>query len=156
MKLAVACDHAAISEKDELITHLRSRGHSVQDLGCAAGEAVDYPDQALAVAKAVAGGEAERGVLICGTGIGMAMSASKVPGIRAATIGDTFSAEMTRRHNDANVACYGARVISSTAIQRFTDIFLETPFDGGRHERRVGKINALDRAPDAESASSPS
>ena len=152
MKIAIACDHAAIAEKDELVTHLRSRGHSVEDLGVQAGESADYPDQAEAVARQVAAGHADRGVLVCGTGIGMAMAACKVPGIRAATIGDAFSAEMTRRHNDANVACFGARVLPSAAIIRFADIFMESPFDGGRHERRVIKIDALDTA----SASSPS
>jgi ribose 5-phosphate isomerase B len=146
MKIAVACDHAAIAEKDQLVTHLRSRGHDVEDLGVQHGEAADYPDQAEAVAKRVAAKRAERGILLCGTGIGMAMAASKIHGVRAATIGDAFSAEMTRRHNDANVACFGARVLPSAAIIRFADIFLETHFDGGRHEGRVEKINALDGA----------
>ena len=143
-RIAIATDHAAVDERMLVAEHLRAQGHDVIDLGCAAGEACDYPDQAALVANAVADGKADFGVLICGTGIGVAMSACKVNGIRAATIGDEFSAEMTRRHNDANVACFGARILSATAMMRMTDIFLATPFDGGRHERRVNKINALE------------
>lgn len=151
MKLAVASDHAAIDERLALIEHLRGRGHDVTDFGCKPGESVDYPDYAVLVGRAVADGQAERGLLICGTGIGICMAAGKVDGIRAATIGDPWSAEMTRRHNDANVACWGARIHSATAIQRMADVFLETPFDGGRHAGRVAKIMAIE-----EGASVPS
>ncbi len=144
MKIAVASDHAAVDERLALIEHLRSRGHDVTDFGCKAGESVDYPDYAVLVARAVADGNAERGLLICGTGIGICMAAGKVDGIRAATISDPWSAEMTRRHNDANVGCWGARVHSAKAIQRMADIFMETPFDGGRHADRVAKIMAIE------------
>mgnify|MGYP001825442123 CR=1 FL=1 len=147
MKIAVASDHAAVAERQALVEHLRSRGHDVVDHGVPPGEAADYPDMAEVVAKQVASGGAERGILCCGTGIGICMAAGKVDGVRAATIGDAFSAEMTRRHNDANVACFGARVISAAAMQRFADIFIETPFDGGRHQRRVDKITALEGGP---------
>jgi len=146
LRLAVASDHAAVSERLALVQHLRDQGHDVRDLGCAAGEAVDYPDQAALVARAVAGGEADRGILICGTGIGVCMAAGKVDGIRAATIHDAFTAEMCRRHNDANVACMGARVHAAAAIVRMVDVFLATPFDGGRHTGRVAKIMALESA----------
>jgi len=146
MKIAVASDHAAIEERQALAAHLRTAGHDVTDFGCAPGESADYPDPAAAVARAVAAGDAERGLLLCGTGIGICMAAGKVNGIRAATIGDAFSAEMARRHNDANVACFGARILSAAAIQRFADTFLDTPFEGGRHQRRVDKITALESA----------
>jgi len=144
MKIAVASDHAAIEERLALVEHLRSRGHDVTDFGCERGESVDYPDYAARAASAVAADKAERGILICGTGIGICMAAGKIDGIRAATIGDPWLAEMTRRHNDANVACFGARVHSAAAIQRMADIFLETTFDGGRHAQRVAKIMALE------------
>ncbi len=144
MKIAVASDHAAIEERLALVEHLRSRGHDVTDFGCEPGQSVDYPDYAALAAGAVSEGKAERAVLICGTGIGICMAAGKLRGIRAATISDPWSAEMTRRHNDANVACFGARLLSAKAIQRMTDIFLETTFDGGRHADRVAKIMALE------------
>ncbi|MDJ0974850.1 MAG: ribose 5-phosphate isomerase B [Planctomycetota bacterium] len=145
MKIAIASDHAAVEERLALVEHLRSRGHDVTDFGCERGESVDYPDYAALAANAVAEGKAERGILICGTGIGICMAAGKVNGIRAATLSDPWSAEMTRRHNDANVACFGARIHSAKAIQRMADVFLETTFDGGRHTDRVAKIMALEK-----------
>lgn len=144
MHIAIATDHAAVEERLFLAEHLRAAGHDVLDLGCAAGTPCDYPDQAVLVARAVAAGEAEFGVLICGTGIGVTMAAGKIPGIRAATLGDAFSAEMARRHNDANVACFGARIHAAAAMARMLDLFLATPFEGGRHAARVAKIDALD------------
>lgn len=149
MKIAVASDHAAVPERQALIAHLEVRGHEVLDFGCQPGESVDYPDYAEKVARAVVAGQAERGVLICGTGIGICMAAGKIHGIRAATIHDTYTAEMCRRHNDANVVCMGARIHSAAAIQRLVDIAIDTPFDGDRHARRVGKIMALESAADA-------
>jgi len=143
-RIAIATDHAAVDERLQLADHLRNAGHEVLDLGCAAGSPCDYPDQAELVARAVADGTTEFGVLICGTGIGVAMAACKVDGIRAATLGGEYAAEMTRRHNDANVACFGARIHSAYAMARMLDIFLETPFDGGRHAPRVAKITALE------------
>ena len=144
MKIAIASDHAAVDERLSVIEALRAAGHDVTDHGCAAGESVDYPDYAEKVAHDVQAGRAERGLLICGTGIGICMAASKVAGIRAATISDPWSAEMTRRHNDANVGCFGARIHSAAAIARMAQIFLDTPFEGGRHQRRVDKIMALE------------
>ncbi|MDA1193974.1 MAG: ribose 5-phosphate isomerase B [Planctomycetota bacterium] len=144
MKIALASDHAAVDERLALAAHLRAAGHDVTDHGCAPGESVDYPDYGARVARAVAGGQAERGILICGTGIGICMAAGKVHGIRAATVHDAFTAEMCRRHNDANVMCMGARVHAAAAIQRLADIFVATPFDGGRHATRVAKIMALE------------
>ena len=144
IRIAVASDHAAVPERLALIEHLRAGGHRVTDFGCAAGEAVDYPDQAALVGRAIVAGEADRGILICGTGIGICMAANKIDGIRAATIHDAFTAEMCRRHNDANVVCMGARVHAAAAIVRMADVFLTAPFDGGRHTGRVAKIMALE------------
>lgn len=146
MRLAVGSDHAAVAERQALAEHLRKAGHQVDDLGCAPGTTVDYPDVAVEVARAVAEGRAERGFLLCGTGLGVCMSANKVAGVRAAPLSDEFTAEMARRHNDANVACLGGRLLSVHAMIRLADRFLATPFDGGRHAARVEKINALDRA----------
>ena len=142
--VAVASDHAAVPERLALIEHLRGEGHEVIDFGCNEGESVDYPDYAALVGNAVVGGKAERGVLICGTGLGICMAANKVDGIRAATVHDAFTAEMCRRHNDANVVCMGARVHAAAAIQRLADVFLAAPFDEGRHAGRVAKIMALE------------
>ncbi len=144
MKIAIGSDHAAVDERLALITHLENNDHEVNDFGCPPGEAVDYPDVAALVARSVAAGEAERGIVLCGTGIGVCMAANKVNGVRAATLHDEYTAEMTRRHNDANVGCMGARTYSAAAMQRMTDTFLNTPFDGGRHEGRVAKIMALE------------
>ncbi len=116
------------------------REHDVVDMGTDSKESVDYPDIAKLVAHAVVRGEAERGILICGTGIGMAMVAGKVKGIRAARCSEPYSAEMSRRHNDANVLCFGARVIGSGMAEKIVEKWLSTPFDGGRHVRRVEKI----------------
>jgi len=145
MRIAIGSDHAAPEERSAIIEVLRGQGHEVVDVGCPPGASVDYPEPAADVARRVASGEVDRGILICGTGIGVAMAAGKIDGVRAATIGDAFSAEMTRRHNDANVACFGARILSTAAMLRLIDLFLETPFDGGRHERRRDKIMALEK-----------
>jgi ribose 5-phosphate isomerase B len=146
MRLVAGSDHAAIPERLALVEHLKQAGHEVKDLGTPPGTTADYPDVALAVARAVASGEAERGFLLCGTGLGVCMTANKVPGVRAAPLADDYTAEMARRHNDANVACFGGRLLSAHAVLRLADRFLATPFDGGRHAPRVDKINALDRA----------
>lgn len=123
---------------------LRAAGHSVDDVGTSSTESVDYPDVAIRVARAVSGGDAERGILVCGTGIGMAMTASKVSGIRAATCNDLFTARMARAHNDANVLTVGERVVGPGVAEEIVSIFVDTAFEGGRHGRRVGKIDALD------------
>jgi ribose 5-phosphate isomerase B len=144
VRLALASDHAAVLERQALVEHLKQAGHEVTDLGCAPGTSVDYPDVAVDVARRVAAGAAQFGFVLCGTGIGVSMAANKVPGVRAAVIHDEFTAEMARRHNDANVACLGARLLSQHAMIRLADRFLASPFDGGRHATRVAKINALD------------
>ena len=140
-RIAIGSDHAGFEMKEVLKQHLIDRGYSVTDVGTFSDASCDYPDFAVEVADRVVAKEADKGVLICGTGIGMSMAANKVPGIRAAVVGDAFSAEATRSHNDANVLCMGARVISEDEAQQFLDIFLDTPFsEGENHIRRIGKL----------------
>jgi ribose 5-phosphate isomerase B len=140
MKIALGADHAGVQAKQQLGEALRRAGHEVSDLGTQGEASVDYPDFAQAVARAVAEGRAERGVLVCGTGIGMCISANKVEGIRAAKVNDVYEAKMARQHNDANVICFGARVIDPSVMDESVRVFLETPFEGGRHARRVEKM----------------
>ena len=140
-RIAIGSDHAGFEMKEVLKQHLIDRGYSVTDVGTFSDASCDYPDYAAEVADRVVAREADKGVLICGTGIGMSMAANKVPGIRAAVVGDAFSAEATRSHNDANVICMGARVISEDEALQFLDIFLDTPFsEGENHIRRIGKL----------------
>jgi len=136
-----ASDHAGLSLKRHLVAHLEGRGLECLDLGVHDDAPADYPDLAHALARRIAGGEAAAGVLICGTGLGMSMAANRHRGIRAALCHDPFTAEMARRHNDANVLCLGGRVLDPEVAERFVEIFLATPFAGGRHQRRVDKID---------------
>ena len=138
--IAISSDHAGVSLKSFIIGVLESEGRQVRDLGPANEESVDYPDFAHRLAENVAGGTAEIGILICGTGIGMSMAANRHPGVRAALCHDAFTAEMARRHNDANVLCLGARVLGDGVAEQVVRVFLDHQFDGGRHGRRVGKI----------------
>ena len=139
--IAIACDHGGFAYKQIIMQHLADRQLEYKDFGTYTPESCDYPDFAQPVAKAVASGEFEKGILICGTGIGMSIAANKVHGIRAAVCGDAFSAQATREHNDANILCMGARVISEAKALEITDIFLDTPFSGDeRHSRRISKI----------------
>lgn len=140
MKIAVGSDHAGLSLKRYLAEHLRAGGHEVVDLGTHDTASCDYPDFAHAVARAVVAGEAERGLLVCGTGQGMAMAANKVPGVRAAVVSDTFSARMATLHNDARVLCLGERVVGPGLAVACLDAWLDAAFEGGRHGRRVEKI----------------
>jgi len=139
VKIAIGCDHAGVPVKQALVETVLT-DHDVVDFGTDSSEPVDYPDIAVSVARAVADGDAERGVLICGTGIGMAMAAGKIVGIRAATCTEPFSAELSRRHNDANILCLGARVIGTDMAKRITEAWLSTGFEEGRHARRIKKI----------------
>ncbi len=143
-KIVVGCDHGGLDLKRLLVEDLAERGWTVEDLGCHTSDSVDYPEYADAVARRVAAGESPLGLLICGTGVGMSMAANKVRGVRAALCGDTYSAEMTRRHNDANVLCLGARVIGSELARAILGAFLDAPYDGGRHKRRVDKIREME------------
>ena len=139
--IAVGCDHAGYDLKNELIRHLEDRGYEVRDLGTYSTDSCDYPDYARKVCEEVVAGRAEKGLLVCGTGIGMSMAANKVRGIRAAVLSDEFSARATREHNDANVLCLGARVLDKDQAVRLLDIFLDTPFsEGVNHVRRIGKL----------------
>ena len=139
--IAIGNDHAGYEMKLAIKEHLEKRGFEVKDYGCYGTDSCDYPDFAKAVAGAVVAGEAEKGILVCGTGIGMSIAANKVPGIRAAVGGDEFSVRMTREHNDANIVCFGARVIDVPTAIKFTDIFMDTPFsEEEKHKRRISKL----------------
>ena len=139
--LAIACDHAAVEFKQEIIAHLKKRRIACKDFGAFDADSVDYPDYARPVAEGVASGAFEKGILICGTGIGMSIAANKVAGIRCALCSDTFSARATREHNDANVLALGARVLGIGLALDIVDIFVDTPFSNDeRHIRRIDKI----------------
>jgi ribose 5-phosphate isomerase B len=145
VRIAVGADHAGIDLKNHLAELLRGAGHEVEDLGTHTAESVDYPDFARKVAEHVAEGGAERGILVCGTGIGVAISANKVHGIRAANCNDLFTARMARAHNDANILTLGARVVGEGVAEETVKIFLATEFEAGRHQRRVDKISDLEQ-----------
>ncbi|MDP2317293.1 MAG: ribose 5-phosphate isomerase B [Pseudomonadota bacterium] len=140
MRIVAGSDHAGLALKDHLVARLRAQGHEVTDVGTTTAASCDYPDYAVAVGHAVAEGQAERGLLVCGTGQGMAMTANRIPGIRAAVVADTFSARSTRAHNDANVLCLGQRVVGAGLAEDIVDAFLSVPFEGGRHAGRVAKM----------------
>ena len=144
MKIAIGSDHRGFDAKSRLVALLHHLGHEVFDAGAVSRESVDYPDHAFEVAKAVGDGRAQRGILICGTGIGMCIAANKVHGVRAAPCHDCITAEMSRRHNDANVLCLSADLLGEDLIDRMLRIWLETPFEGGRHARRVEKITRFE------------
>lgn len=146
MHVALGADHAGVALKEDVKRQLAARGIAFTDFGTNSTESVDYPDYAVKVARAVADGGCDRGILFCGTGLGMAMAANKIPGIRAAPVVDEVSARLSRDHNDANVLALGERVTSPDEARRIVNIFLDTPFGGGRHAPRVDKINALDHA----------
>ena len=142
MMLAIGSDHGGFILKQAMREHLQQRGIEVKDFGVHNCESADYPDVAFAVAEAVAQGKYERGLLFCGTGVGVAIAANKVEGIRAANCHDVFSAQMSREHNDANILTLGERVIGPGLAAMIIDVWLAAEFAGGRHERRIGKINA--------------
>lgn len=142
--IALACDHAALEMKREIIGLLDDMGLAYKDFGTYEAISCHYPLYGERAARAVASGECDRGILICGTGIGISMAANKVKGIRAACCSDCFSAKYTRLHNNANVLCFGGRVVGAGLACMMVDAFLETGFEGGRHQRRVDKILALE------------
>ena len=146
MKVVIGSDHAGYSLKEAIKKHLEEAGHEVLDKGTNDTSSCHYPIFAEAVANAVVGGEAERGILVCGTGIGMSMAANKVKGIRAAACSEQFSAKYTRLHNDANVLCLGGRVIGPGTACEMVDLFIDTSFEGGRHQRRVDMITAIENS----------
>lgn len=145
MRIAVGADHRGYAVRSRVVEFLRQRGHEVIDAGVSSADPVDYPDIAASVARMVSAGEVERGILICGTGLGMSIAANKFPGVRAAPCHDDLTAEMSRRHNDLNVLCLSADLLGARLIDRMIEIWLNTPFEGGRHARRVAKITALEQ-----------
>ncbi|MEE3370973.1 MAG: ribose 5-phosphate isomerase B [Planctomycetota bacterium] len=145
MRIAIGSDHRGWQVKARLIKMLQDAGHEMVDLGTNSSDSVDYPDIAAAVSSRVSEGAVERGILICGTGIGMSISANKFPGVRAATCQDAFVAEMSRRHNDVNVLCLGGDLLGERLVDDLVDIWLKTEFEGGRHGRRIDKIGHLER-----------
>jgi ribose 5-phosphate isomerase B len=144
MKIAIGSDHRGFDVKRRIVASLKQLGHEVLDMGPESNESVDYPDFAFQVARAVGSGQVERGILICGTGIGMCIAANKVRGVRAAPCHDSITAEMSRRHNNANLLCLSADLLGEELIDRMLKIWLETEFEGGRHARRVDKITAFE------------
>jgi ribose 5-phosphate isomerase B len=145
MRIAVGSDHRGCTIRSKLIDLLERLGHEVLDLGTKECVAVDYPDIAFQVAKLVSEGNVDRGILVCGTGLGMCIAANKLPGVRAAPCHDDLTAELSRRHNDLNVLCLSADMLGERLIDRMVELWLNTPFEGGRHARRLEKIAALER-----------
>jgi ribose 5-phosphate isomerase B len=144
MKIAVACDHRGFEAKELIKSLLQRAGYEVIDFGTNESKSCDYPDYGIPAAKSVAGGETQRGILVCGSGIGMSITANKIRGIRAALCHDELSAQMSRKHNDANMLCLPSMVINDTLISRIVEIWLNTEFEGGRHSRRVQKMMAAE------------
>ena len=144
MKIAIGCDHGGYLLKQDILIWLEEHDFEFEDFGCYNTESVDYPVYAEKVARAVANGECDRGIVICTTGIGVSMAANKVKGIRCALCGDSYSAEMTRRHNNANVLAMGAGIIGPNMAKKITEVFLTTEFEGGRHEKRIAKLMAIE------------
>ena len=152
MKIALGSDHAGFELKEKIKQRLAAEGITVDDRGTTSTVSVDYPDYARAVAEEVAANQADLGILVCSTGIGMSIAANKVPGIRAAKVDTEFEAERSREHNDANVLALGASVIDDDVASKIVDKWLATPFAGGRHERRVEKIAAIEREDEGNAA----
>lgn len=142
--IAIGGDHSSLELKKEIINHLAAQGIECKDFGTYTTASCDYPDIAQTVCEAIKSGECEKGILICGTGLGISMSANKIKGIRCALCHDYFSAKYTRLHNDSNIIAFGARVIGPGLACELVDVFLNTPFEGGRHARRVEKMMALE------------
>ncbi len=145
MRIAVGTDHRGYSIRMKVIELIERLGHEVDDVGTFSNESVDYPDVASGVAAKVSRGEVDRGILVCGTGLGMCIAANKLRGVRAAPCHDDLTAEMSRRHNDTNVLCLSADLLGERLIDRMIELWLATPFEGGRHARRVEKITQLEQ-----------
>jgi ribose 5-phosphate isomerase B len=146
MKLAMGADHAGYLLKDRIRQYVTDHGHQVIDEGTNTSDSVDYPDFALKVAEDVTTGRAERGILVCGSGIGMAITANKVPGIRAANVSNAYEAQVSREHNNLNVLTLGARILDENDAKHIVQIWLDTPFSGGRHSGRLDKIHEIEKA----------
>jgi ribose 5-phosphate isomerase B len=144
MNIAVGSDHGGFELKEEIVNYLKGKGVNVTDFGTHSGSSVDYPVYGEKVAEAVVSGAADLGIVVCGTGQGIAMAANKVKGIRAAVVADTYSAEMTRLHNNANILSLGGRVVGPGLALKIVETFISTPFEGGRHERRVDLLTSIE------------
>lgn len=144
MKIAIACDHGGLNLKNKIIAHLKETGYDVINFGTDTFDSCDYPDYALPAAEAVANGECDKGIVVCSTGIGVSIVANKVKGIRCAHCHDTYCAEFTRLHNNANMLALGEKVVGDGYALKIVDVFLKTEFEGGRHERRVNKITEIE------------
>lgn len=144
MKIALGCDHGGFVLKSAIMNYLDSQGVEVVDFGTDSEQSVDYAPIAAAAAKAVASGECDRGILVCGTGIGMSIAANKVKGVRASCCSDEYSCEFTRRHNDSNILCLGGRVVAEEKALKLVSIYISTEFEGGRHQRRIDQIAAIE------------
>ena len=144
MKIALGCDHGGFELKEKIKAHLVEMGYETEDFGCYSKDSVHYPEFGAKAARAVQSGECERGIVVCTTGIGISISANKVRGVRCALCSDSWSAEMTRRHNDANMLALGAGVVGANLALRIVDTFLNTEFEGGRHAVRVGMITDIE------------
>lgn len=147
MKICIGSDHAGFELKERIVSSLRELGFDVADVGTDSEASVDYPVYAFRVARAVASGEAERGILVCGSGIGMCMSANRVSGVRAVTGYEPFGAKMSRRHNDSNVLCLGSRFTGRDLAMEIVTVWLKEPFEGGRHKKRVDLIDSIAKEP---------
>ena len=146
MKIAVGCDHGGLEHKNAIAEHLKSEGFEVEDFGIYENKSVDYPEIALKVTNSIKNGENELGILVCGTGIGMSLAANKVNGIRAPACSEHFSAKYTRLHNNSNILCLGGRVIGIGTALELCDIFVNTEFEGGRHQRRIDMITEIEKS----------
>ena len=144
MKIAIGCDHGALDLKNKVIAHLTAKGHEVVNFGTDTLDSCDYPDYAAPAAKAVASGECDKGIVLCTTGIGVSITANKVKGIRCALLSDVMSARMTRQHNDTNMMAIGAAVVGPMLALEIIDTWLTTEYEGGRHQRRIDKMMALE------------
>ena len=145
MIIAIGCDHAAFAMKEDIKAYLAEKGHEVRDYGTFSPERCDYPLYGEKVARAIAEGQAERGVLICGTGVGISLAANKVPGIRAAVCSEALTARLARQHNNAQIIAFGARIVGPDTAKSIVDAFLEAEFLGGRHARRVGQLEEIEK-----------
>lgn len=143
MKIAIASDHGGFELKDYLVHYIREGGGEIEDLGTFGTESVDYPDYAKKVCEKILNNEADCGVLVCGSGLGMSMAANRYKGIRAAVVSEPLSAELSRRHNNSNVLCLGGRLIGKEMAKEILKVFLHTSFEGGRHERRINKLDEV-------------
>jgi ribose 5-phosphate isomerase B len=143
MKIMIGCDHAGLELKEAILAHLQTLHHEVEDIGTHSLESVDYPVYAARVARAVADGEEDRGILVCGSGLGMCMTANRIPGARAVHVSEPYAAKMSRRHNDSNILCLGGRFLGRDLAIEVVDVWLSEAFEGGRHKRRVEMIERL-------------